>query len=66
MLLFGSETWVMNPRLEKALEGFYHRSAQWVAGMVPKCQQDGTWVFPPIGAALEIVAMYNIGVYIAH
>ena len=52
VLLFGYETWVLNPRLEKALEGFHHREARRMAGMGYKRQRDGTWVYPPIGAAL--------------
>ena len=65
VLLFGSEMWVMNPRLEKSLEDFHHRSVQRMTVMVPRRQRDGTWVDPPIGAALETVGLDEIGVYIA-
>ena len=34
-------------------------------GMGPKRQRYGTWVYPLIGAALEMVGMDDIGVYIA-
>ena len=64
-LLFGSETWVMYPCLEKALEGIHHRAVRQIEVMVPKRQGDGTWVYPPIRAALEIVGLEEIGVYIA-
>ena len=33
--------------------------------MGPANKQDGTWVYPPIGAALETVGMDDIEVYIA-
>ena len=33
-------------------------------GMVPECQQDGTWVYPLIGEALAKVGLDEIGVYI--
>ena len=36
VLLFGSKTWVMTPRLEKALERFHHRAARRMAVKVPK------------------------------
>ena len=65
VLLFGSETWVMTPRLDKYLEGFHHRAARQIAGMGPKCQRDGTWVYPLIGAALAMVGLEEIRVYIA-
>ena len=50
--MFGSETWVLNPRLEKAHAGFHHQASQQMEGMVPKHNPDGTWVYPPIGAEL--------------
>ena len=65
VLLFGSKTWVLSPCLEKALEGFYHRAAWLMAVMGPKRQPDGMWVYPPIGAALTMLVMEEIGVYIA-
>ena len=34
-------------------------------GMAPKHQQYGTWVYSPIGAALEMVVLEDIRVYIA-
>ena len=55
LILFGSKTWVMTPRLDKALKGFHHRAVRRMAGMVPKRQQDVTWVYPPIGEALSMV-----------
>ena len=60
-----SETWVMNPCTEKALEGLHQRMVRRMAGMGPKRQGDETWVYPPIGKALETVGLDEIGVYIA-
>ena len=57
VLLFGSETWVVNPRLEKALMGFHHWAVRLMADMGPKFQLNGTWVYPPIGAALAMVGL---------
>ena len=64
VLLFGSEMWVMNPRLDKPLEGFHNRAVRRVVGMVPKHQRYGTWVYPPIGEALTMMGMDETGVYI--
>ena len=36
-----------------------------MAGMRPKHQRYGTWVYKPIGAALEMVGLEEIEVYIA-
>ena len=65
MLLFGSETWFLIHQLDKAPKGFHYQAARMMAGMVPKRQRNGTWLYPPIGAALEIVVLDYIGVYIA-
>ena len=65
VLLFGSETWVLTPRLEKYLENFHHWVVRRMAGIVPKRQRDGIWVYAPIGAALEMVGLEDIGAYIA-
>ena len=62
VLLFVSKTWVLTPRLEKALEG---RAAQRMAGMGPKRWPYGTWVYSPIGAALAMSGLEEIRVYIA-
>ena len=65
VLLFGSETRVLTTRLEKDLEGFCHWAARRMAGMVPKLHPDKTLVYPLIGAALAIMGLDNIVVYIA-
>ena len=65
VLLFGLETWVVTPWLENSLMGFYHWVVRRMVGMVPKCQLDGTWVYPPIGTALAKVGLDDVGVYIA-
>ena len=33
--------------------------------MGPKRQRDGMWMYPPIGAVLEMVGLGDIGVYIS-
>ena len=44
MLLFGSNMWFLNPRLEESLEGFHHQEERKMAGMGPKHQRDRMWV----------------------
>ena len=65
VILFRPETSVLTPGLDTYLEGFHHRAVQKMVGMVPKRKWDGTWVYPPIGAALEMVWMEKIRVYIS-
>ena len=48
VLLFGYNTWVLTPRLEKALAGFHHQAAWRMAAMVPKRQLDGRGFTHPL------------------
>ena len=65
VLIFRSKMWVVSPRLDKLLNSFHRYVVRQMSGMVPKLQRDGTWVYTPIGAALEMVGLEDIGVYIA-
>ena len=35
VLLFGAETWVVSPRMERALSAFIHGAAIWITGRPP-------------------------------
>ena len=41
VLLFGAETWVLTPRMERALSIFQHRVARRLAGRQPRIQGSG-------------------------
>ena len=64
VILFGSETWVVTPWLEKALACFHQQTVRQMTGMGPIRQLDRTWVYTPIGAALVTVVLYEVRVYI--
>ena len=36
VLLFGAETWVLTPRIERALESFMHGAARRITGKNPR------------------------------
>ena len=65
VLLFRSKLWVLNLRLDKSLKDFYNQAVRQIAGMGPKRQCYGTWLYTPIGAALATVGLEEIRVYIA-
>ena len=46
VLLTGSETWVVTPRILKALEGFHHRAARRISRKMPRRRPDGSWHYP--------------------
>ena len=41
VLLFGAETWLLTPQIERALESFLHGAARWITGKQPR--RGGTW-----------------------
>ena len=48
IFLFGSETWVLTPRMGQALGSFQHRVSKRIMGSQPKQQEDGNWEYPPL------------------
>ena len=45
VLLFGAETWVLTPRIKRALESFMHRAARRITGRQPWRGWDGKWYY---------------------
>jgi hypothetical protein len=64
VLLHGSESWVITPQLLSILNGWHHRMARRIFGLMPTREHDGTWYYPPITDALEIAGLYTISKYI--
>ena len=51
VLLFGAETWVVTPRMERALSSFMHGDARRITGRQPRRGWDRKWFYPsPVGA----------------
>ena len=48
VLLYGSDGWVLTGAMLKVLEGFHHRSAQWIAVMTYWRAEGGEWDYPPV------------------
>ena len=60
VLLFGAETWVLTPSMEKALESFQSRVARRITGRQPRRKKDGSWKYPPLAGALREAGMVGI------
>ena len=43
MLLFGAETWVLTPRIERALDIFQHMVARRITERKPRRRGGGSW-----------------------
>ena len=48
MLLFGAETWVLTPRMDRALDSFQHRVTRRLTGRHPKRQGECELGLPTI------------------
>ena len=42
ILLFGSDTWVVTPRIKRILEGFRHMVARQILSNMPRLRTEGT------------------------
>ena len=53
VLLFGAETWVMTPWIERELESFMHGTAHRIMGRQPRRGWDGKWYYPSLSGAMN-------------
>ena len=53
VLLFGLETWVVSPRMERALSSFIHGAARRITGRQPRRGWDGKWHYPSLVGAMK-------------
>ena len=48
VLLFGSETWLVTPKMERALSAFLHGEARRLTGRQAQREKDGEWHYPSL------------------
>ena len=60
VLLFGSETWVLTSRMEKALDNFHSKVAQKLKGRQPRRGKYGTWYYPLLEGAMKEAGIVRI------
>ena len=53
VLLLGVETWVLIPRIERALEISQHGAALRITGRQSWRRGDGHWTYPPLKEAMR-------------
>ena len=51
-MLFGSQTWVLTPRMERAMDIFQPRVTQRLTGRQTRIQGDVSWAYPPLEEAM--------------
>ena len=60
VFLFGSETWVVTPRLSRTPGGFHDQVTPQFTGKQPRRQPNGIWVYLPILEALEATVLGDV------
>ena len=65
VLLFGSETWVLDKRMRLMLRSFHHRCARFVAREFIMQDENGKWKYPKMEKVLEDCGLFPIDKYIA-
>ena len=63
-LIFGAETWAMSPKIGKTLGRFHHRMPLQMAGMRPRRDMMGRWVYPLLDAAMTALCLEEVETYI--
>ena len=60
VLLFGSETWVLTPQMEKALDSFQSRVARKITGRQSRQRKDRSWIYLPLAGIIKEMGMVGI------
>ena len=60
VLLFGAETWVVTPRMERALSSFMHGAARRITGRQTRRGWDRTWFYPSLEGAMKEAGFTDI------
>ena len=63
-MLYGSETWVMNPHIGRALGGFHHRVVHRLTGRQPRKGRDEVWTYPPLEDAMAEAGIHEVETYV--
>jgi hypothetical protein len=67
VLLYGSKTWVLSPKMLSKLEGFHKMIARQLTGRTPVYhRREDEWQYLPIGNVLEETGLFPIDKYITH
>jgi hypothetical protein len=65
VLLYGSETWVLTPRMLSKLERFHQQIARRLTGRAPVyLRREGQWKYSPLGDDTEEAGLFSIDEYI--
>ena len=60
VILFGAETWVVSPIMERALSAFIHGAARRITGRQPRRGRCGNWFYPSLEGNMKEAGITNV------
>ena len=60
VLMFGAETWVVTPKMERALSGFLHGAARRLTRRQARGGENGEWYYPSLEGAMPEAGLTDI------
>ena len=60
VLLFGAETWVVSPRMERALSALIHGAGIWIPGRQPRRGRDGKWFYHSLEGDMKEAGLTDV------
>ena len=60
VLLFGAETWVVTPNMERALSAFLHGAVRRLTGRQARREKEGEWQYPSLEGAMNEAGLTDI------
>ena len=63
--MYGLETWVMTPCIERVWGGCHHRVACSLTVRQPWSGSDGGWVYPPLVESMAEVVLHEVETYVS-
>ena len=58
--MFGAETWVVTPKMERALSALLHGAARRLTGRQARREKDGEWHYPSLEGAMKEAGLTDI------
>ena len=66
VLFYGSEMWVLIPRICRFMGIFRHRVARRLMGKLLRRGRDGGWMYPPLAEAIVEAGLPEVETYVSH
>ena len=60
VIMFGAETWVLTPRMERALNSFIHGAAIRITGRQPRRGWEGKCFYPSLEGAMKVAGFTDV------